>query len=74
MTGMERSRVRKFNTVFLCLFFCAVIYAVTGCGSDLSDTKVVLTTGLNKDEVFRIESVSCSKPEMMVYITNMQNQ
>lgn len=59
---------------FLCLLLCAIMLTFTGCGPDLSDTKIVLTTGLNKDEVFRIETISCTRPEMMVYITNMQNQ
>lgn len=61
------------HTGFLCLLLCAVMFFATGCGQEGS-TKVVLTTGLNSNEVFRIETVSCYKPEMMVYITNMQNQ
>lgn len=44
----------------------------TGCGRD--GAKVVLTTGLRKDEVFRIDSVSCTLPEILVYLTNTQNQ
>ncbi len=36
--------------------------------------KVVLTTGFEKDEIFRIEKMSCTLPEMMVYLTNEQNQ
>ena len=71
---MRTRRYRKTHIGILCLLLCAVIMGTTGCGPDLSDTKVVLTTGLNKDEVFRIETISCSKPEMMVYITNIQNQ
>ncbi len=69
---MDNLRRCKVNIGFLCLFLCLAI--LTGCGGQIADTRVVLTTGLKKDEVFRIESVSCSKPEMMVYITNMQNQ
>lgn len=44
---------------------------LVGCGRD---TKVVLTTGLKKDEVFRISEKSCMLPEVMIYLTNMQNQ
>ncbi|MCR5303510.1 MAG: peptidyl-prolyl cis-trans isomerase [Lachnospiraceae bacterium] len=36
-------------------------------------TRVVLTMGFSKDEVFRIENISCSLPEVMVYLTNIQN-
>ena len=62
----------KKNTVILCLFLCA--FLLLGCGSGESTKKVVLTTGLAEDEVFRIETISCYEPEMMVYLTNLQNQ
>ncbi len=47
-----------------------------GCGKNNEDgaTKIVLMTGFDKDEIFRIEDISCSKPELMVYLTNTQNQ
>ena len=48
--------------------FCA------GCGSREEPTKVVLTTGFSEGEVFRIETASCSMPEMMLLLTNIQNQ
>ena len=48
-----------------------MISALAGCGKN---TKVVLTAGLKKNEVFRISSASCVLPEVMVYLTNMQNQ
>jgi foldase protein PrsA len=48
---------------------------LTGCAnSDGTSTKVVLTTGFEKDEVFRIEGSSCTLPEIMVYLTNIQNR
>lgn len=48
---------------------------LTACGdkSD-SNTKIVLTTGFSKDEIFRIEDMSCTLPEIMVYLTTTQNQ
>lgn len=43
---------------------------LTACGSKGdADTKVVLTTGFGKDEIFRIEGISCTLPEIMVYLT-----
>ena len=46
-----------------------------GCGAPVdNNTKVVLTTGFAKDEIFRIEGISCRLPEIMVYLTNSQNQ
>ena len=47
---------------------------LTGCSGINRDTKIVLTTGFTKDEVFRIETASCYKKEVMVYLTNLQNQ
>ena len=47
----------------------------SGCGdSDGIGTKVVLTTGFDRDEIFRIETSTCSLPEIMVYLTNIQNR
>lgn len=45
-----------------------------GCGKGGSGTKVVFTTGLGSDEVFRIENMSCDRAEIMVYLTTTQNQ
>lgn len=48
---------------------------LTGCGDESGKSvRVVLTTGFEKDEVFRIETISCTLPEIMVYLTNIQNQ
>ncbi len=62
---------RKIQVIALILtlvFLCA-------CGKkDGSGTKVVLTTGFGSDEIFRIESMSCKLPEIMVYLTMTQNQ
>lgn len=54
----------------LAVFLCA------GCGNSegAASTRVVLTTGFDKDEVFRIDSESCRIPEILVYLTNTQNQ
>lgn len=66
----KNRRIRKWVLLFcLCLF-------LVGCGGEKEDgkTKIVLTTGFVEDEVFRIGESSCSLPEVMVYLTNMQNQ
>lgn len=43
---------------------------LAGCG----DTKIVFTTGLASDELFRIGNVSCMLPEALVYLANEKNQ
>lgn len=47
---------------------------LSGCKADGKNTRVVLTTGFAKDEIFRIESKSCTVPEVMVFLTNVQNR
>lgn len=60
----------KRVTLILAVFFLLL----SGCGKKNSDTRIVLTTGFHKDEIFRIENMSCSLPELMVLLTNTQNQ
>ncbi|MDD3367454.1 MAG: peptidylprolyl isomerase [Lachnospiraceae bacterium] len=62
-------------------FFCSMLFLLmiggplTACGSQTEDiTKVVLTTGFSKNEVFRIEDITCTLPEIMVYLVNTRNQ
>lgn len=80
--GMERrEKIAKFpkrrivpgaRLFFGCVFF--LFLALTACGDEEGGTKVVFTTGLGRDEVFRIGGSTCTAPEMMVYLTNTQNQ
>ena len=52
-----------------------MLTSLFGCGvDDELPSKVVLTAGFGKDEIFRIEDMSCNLPEMMVYLTNIQDQ
>lgn len=62
---------KRIAALFLCLF---TVLCLVGCEGINRDTKIVLTTGFTKDEVFRIETASCYKREVMVYLTNLQNQ
>ncbi|MDR2547533.1 MAG: peptidylprolyl isomerase [Lachnospiraceae bacterium] len=59
--------------VFLLLFI--LVFSIGGCGErDDPEIKVVLTAGFMRDEVFRIETISCMLPEILVYLTTAQNQ
>ena len=53
------------------LLFC--VTCLSACGED-GGKKVVFTTGLARDEVFKIGSSTCTESEMMLYLTNTQNQ
>lgn len=76
---MNREQCFKIDRIrrrSVCCLLAAVLLLLfvlmTGCGKD--GAKVVLTRGFRKDEVFRIDSVTCTLPELMVYLTNTQNQ
>ena len=64
----------KYITKILVTVLAAIMcFFIAGCG-EKENKKVVLTTGFGKNEIFRIEDVSCMMPEIMVYLTNTQNQ
>ena len=70
----ERNNRMKYvvKRFALGILLCVTI-VMAGCSNGESK-KVVLTTGFEKNEVFRIEDISCMLPEIMVYLTNTQNQ
>lgn len=57
------------GAVCLCALLAVLLFLFLG-----GDTRVVLTTGLKKNEIFKIGSQSCTQAEAMIYLTNMQNQ
>ncbi len=59
--------IKKWAAVLVCVWSMAML---GGCG----DTKIVLTTGLAEDELFRIGDVSCELSEGLVYLVNQKNQ
>lgn len=59
----------KIFSVLAILITTAMLSACSG-----KTTKVVLTAGFEPDEIFKIETMNCTTPEMMVYLTNMQNR
>ncbi|MDE7417359.1 MAG: peptidylprolyl isomerase [Lachnospiraceae bacterium] len=72
MSFFHYKYVKRMTAVLL-----AVVLIMTGCKSkwnEYGNTKIVLTTGFDKDEVFRIDKTSCRLPEVMVYLTNTKNQ
>lgn len=65
-------KIRKLLYRILPLFLIGGML-LSGCDREQENMKVVLTTGFGKNEVFRIEEISCSRAEIMVYLTNIQN-
>ncbi len=70
----------KKNIYFWKLFMLLLVIAVTMCGCQNKDvetgdgTRIVLTTGFEHDEIFRIEKSSCKLSEVMIYLMNTKNQ
>lgn len=62
---MRKSLVKKGMVLLMLAIF------LLSCAS--CKKKIVLTTGFEEGELFRIDKSSCSKSEYMVYLINMQN-
>ena len=62
---------KRLAALIVCGLLC---FPIAGCNKNDAETKLVLTTGFKKDEIFRIETMSCSLPEVMVYLVNAQDQ
>lgn len=77
----QMKKCMGFVPLLLCLIFLAGLW---GCGKQEAEentetekesvTQIVLTTGFDKNEVFRIGKSSCYRDEFMVYLTNIQNR
>lgn len=63
---MGRKKYKR--PVLLCLLFAVV--TLTACGN----RRVIFTTGFGRDEVFKVGGQVCTTAEIMVYLTNAQNQ
>ena len=50
-----------------------MVMLLAGCG-DLSDVRVVMSVGMSKDEVFRVDDMTCNRIEMLVYISNIAGE
>lgn len=55
----------------LCMIGLLSIGTLTGCSKD---TKIVFTTGLSGNQIFKIGSTKCTMPEAMIYLTTFYNQ
>ena len=69
MKGFKLKRYTLRKIVAVCMILC-VFAGFYGCSSDKT---IVLTTGLKEDQIFRIESAVCTKPELMVYLMTVKN-
>lgn len=77
----ERNFMRKNSLYRRIAMAMLAALLVTGCqrsgettGEAAEEPTVVLTSGFARNEVFKIESMSGTLPEIMVYLVNMQEQ
>ena len=63
-----------WNRLKIILLLILSLALCTSCTKAGDNTRVVFTTGFDKDELFRIEDESCRLAEIMVYLTTTQNQ
>ena len=68
---MIKFRMMNKKAVILCLVAILSMGTLTGCQKD---TKLVFTTGLSGNQIFKIGSTVCTMPEAMVYLTTFYNQ
>lgn len=59
------------KAIIICLIVGMSLTSVTGCGSH---TKIVFTTGLSGNQIFKIGSSACTKAEIMIYLTTFYHQ
>ena len=63
------NNMKKLLIVCLSIILC--IGSLTGCQRQ---TKLVFTTGLSGNQLFKIGSETCTMPEIMIYLTTFYNQ
>ncbi len=64
--------IRKWKYIITIICLIVMTCGFSACGED--GGKVIFKTGFEEDELFRIGDVSCTLPEYMIYLTNMQNK
>ncbi len=68
---MMKFRYISKKIAVVCLAAIMSMSTLTGCQKD---TKIVFTTGLSGNQIFKIGSTVCTMPEAMVYLTTFYNQ
>lgn len=73
-----RKRFRNLLCIALLISLMSSLCACSGSSSSddsgVKGVNVILTGGFKKNEIFRIETISCTKPELLVYLANMRGR
>ncbi len=66
---MKMIMMKRYKKIVALLLVLCSLFTITACGN----TKVVMTVGLGKDEVFRVGSERAKDTEWLLYLTNIAN-
>ena len=62
---MHFKKRKRFFSFILIIFLLSI--CISGCNL-LENTQFVLTTGLSKNELFKVGTAVCTLPEAMLYL------
>lgn len=68
----RRMKSTRMGFVLVSILIIVIAGIIYGCGK--TNSEIVFTTGLSKDEVFKIDGDVCTLSEAMVFLTALQNQ
>ena len=71
---MKTKNNRWKKKVLLAATTVLTVCSLSACGKGDEEVVSNLFNGFGKNELFRINNASCTVPEYMVYLTNIQNQ
>jgi len=71
MWMIRRKHGKRILAMLLVSLF---LFSTYGCGPFAENTKIVLSTGLDSNQIFRLDGEICTEKEFMVYLTNLQNR
>lgn len=69
MKQLDSKKLKRF--LWLPVIMLLEVFVLAGCKKNVA--KVVFTVGFDEDAVFKIEDETCTKPEIMVYLVNIEN-
>ena len=72
-SSSSKTYINKKKQVWIAMLSIFVVLSFSLVGCKKTGAKIVLTTDFNEDEIFRIEDNICTKPEIMVYLVNIEN-
>jgi len=64
--------MRKTISIIICMLLCTCITSCDNLTEEFQDKKIIVSIGFDKGEVFQLDTLSCMKSEVYVYLADMQ--